>query len=129
MRRVLDRLYLGCGVAAAALIVAICAVAAAQIALNTADKLLDAAFGAPLGLTIPSYADFTGLFLAASVFVAAPYAFREGAHLRGSIVLSRLTPQAPRWPNAGCAAVEAPFARLLTLHGGLLSDESLVATA
>lgn len=90
MRRALDNLYRVSGGLAAAFIVAIVAVVFAQVCLNLADKIAAAITGTGLGLTIPSYADFTGFFLAASIFLALAYALREGGHIRVTLVLKRL---------------------------------------
>lgn len=90
MRRTLDFIYRGAGGLAAAFIVAIVAVVASQVLLNLADKISASIFGKGIGLTIPSYADFTGFFLAASSFLALAYALRVGGHIRVTLLTSRL---------------------------------------
>lgn len=90
MRRALDNLYKLAGGLAAAFIMAIVALVFAQVCLNFADKVAAAITGTGLGLTIPSYADFTGFFLAASIFLALAYALREGGHIRVTLLLGRL---------------------------------------
>lgn len=94
MRRALDSLYRIAGGLAAVFIVAIVAVVFLQVCLNFADKIAVLATGTGLGLTIPSYADFTGFFLAASTFLALAYALREGGHIRVTLLLGRLPPRA-----------------------------------
>lgn len=86
MRKVLDRLYQFSGTLAAALIVGIVAIVFAQVCLNFTDKILVATTGNPLGLTIPSYSDFTGYFLAASSFLALAYTLRVGGHIRVTLI-------------------------------------------
>ena len=62
MRSILNGLYKVSLNAAAGFIVAICAVVMAQVFLNLIDRLSSVFFGGAIGLTIPSYADFTGFF-------------------------------------------------------------------
>lgn len=92
MRRFLDGLYLGCGVLAAISIVAITALVMAQVVANIIDRLVALATGRAIGLLVPSYAEFTGLFLVAASFLALPYALRAGAHIRVGLVLTALPP-------------------------------------
>ncbi|GAA3868324.1 TRAP transporter small permease [Celeribacter arenosi] len=94
MRQALDILYRTAGRLAAAFIVAIVAVVFLQVCLNLADKIAAAITGTGLGLTIPSYADFTGFFLAASTFLALAYSLREGGHIRVTLLLGRLPARA-----------------------------------
>ncbi|MFC2967086.1 TRAP transporter small permease [Acidimangrovimonas pyrenivorans] len=100
MRKLLDALYRLSGGLAAFFIVAIVAVVLAQVCLNAADKVMAAlGFGA-LGLTIPSYAEFTGYFLAASTFLALAYTLRGGGHIRVTLAIQFM-------PRALRRAVEA----------------------
>jgi len=94
MRSALDNLYRLAGGLAAAFIVAIVVVVFVQVCLNLADKIAAAIAGTGLGLTIPSYADFTGFFLAAATFLALAYALREGGHIRVTLLLGRLPARA-----------------------------------
>ncbi|QPM90416.1 TRAP transporter small permease [Pseudooceanicola algae] len=92
IRRCLDTLYLAGGICAAGAILAICLLVSAQVGLNILARL-----GGPgLSFTIPSYADFSGFFLATASFLALPYALRQGAHIRVNLVISRL-PQRLAW--------------------------------
>ncbi len=86
MRRVLDRIYAGAGVISATCILLICIVVAAQISLNILARIA----GPALSFTIPSYADFSGFFLAASSFMGLAYALRRGAHIRVNLVIGLL---------------------------------------
>jgi len=91
MRRLLDALYLASGAAAALFISAIVLVVFAQVCLNLTDKIYSAIAGRALGLTIPSYADFTGFFLAAASFLALAYTLRAGGHIRVTLVTGLLS--------------------------------------
>lgn len=78
MRRILDSLYTLSGGLAALFICLICVLVCTQVVFNIITKF--GLFG--LNLTIPSYADFAGYFLAASSFLALSYTLRQGGHIR-----------------------------------------------
>lgn len=80
MRAALDFVYRAAGGLAAVFIVAIVAIVFAQVCLNLADKISVAMTGQGVGLTIPSYSDFTGFFLAGSSFLALAYALRRRSY-------------------------------------------------
>lgn len=86
MRLLLDRIYLAAGWVSAFTILAIAILISAQIFLNFATRV----FGLPLPSTIPSYADFSGYMLAGATFLAMPYTFRTGGHIKVSLVSARL---------------------------------------
>ncbi|HFC05389.1 MAG TPA: TRAP transporter small permease [Rhizobiales bacterium] len=90
MRRLLDGLYQASLIASACFIVAICAVVIGQVMLNLIDRLASIFFGGAIGLTIPSYADFTGFFLAAASFLALAGTLRDGGHIRVSLLTGAL---------------------------------------
>ncbi|MGB0959184.1 MAG: TRAP transporter small permease [Halocynthiibacter sp.] len=90
MRRLLNALYLYSGIVAAVFISAIVAIVFAQVCLNLTDKIYSALMGRALGLTIPSYSDFTGFFLAAASFLALAYTLRAGGHIRVTLVTGLL---------------------------------------
>lgn len=58
----LNRLYNISGWMAAACIAMICLLVVSQVVLNLVDRLSGLITGTAIGLTIPSYADFTGFF-------------------------------------------------------------------
>ncbi|MDJ0623062.1 MAG: TRAP transporter small permease [Desulfocapsaceae bacterium] len=91
LRRNLNRLYLGSGWLAAAFLAAICLLVVCQVCLNLIDRLSTVFTGSAIGLTIPSYADFTGFFLAAGSFLALAYTLRQGGHIRVTLVISHLS--------------------------------------
>ena len=86
MRKMLDRLYLGSGAIASLLIAAICVLVCTQVLFNLITRFADRS----VNLTIPSYGDFAGYFLAASSFLALAYTLTRGGHIRVNLVLSRL---------------------------------------
>lgn len=89
MSQLLDRIYLGAAWVSAFTILAIALLISAQIFLNFSTRVL----ALPLPSTIPSYADFSGFMLAAATFLAMPYTFRSGGHIRVSLVTARLAPR------------------------------------
>lgn len=91
MRTWLDRLYLMSGWLAALYIVAITLLVFAQVLLNLVDRLAKLFTGTAIGLTIPSYSDFTGFFLAATSFLALAYTLQAGEHIRINLITSHLS--------------------------------------
>ena len=77
MRRLLDLIYRASGAVAALFLVAICVVVLLQVGANLIDALIKLFGGEPLGLVIPSYAEFAGFFLAGSSFFALAYTLRS----------------------------------------------------
>ena len=84
MRRFLDRLYDGSGIAAAVAIAAICAIMLAQAA------------GRSLGTSIPGADDIVAWLCAACAFLALGHTFRHGDLVRVGVFLDRL-PGLARW--------------------------------
>ena len=78
MRRFLDFLYLAAAVLAGLCLVAMTLLILAQVV------------GRWFGILVPSTEDFSGFLLAAASFLALPYALREGAHIRVTLLISRL---------------------------------------
>lgn len=88
MRRILDKLYLISGAIAAVFIAAIVAIVFFQVCFNLVDKILSVVLGKAIGLTIPSYSDFTGFFLAAASFFALAYTLNSAGHIRVTLVIN-----------------------------------------
>lgn len=86
IRKGLDRLYTISGGVAAGFLVLICVLVSVQVIFNLTTKL----FGTSIALTIPSYAEIAGFFLAASSFLALAYTLTRGGHIRVTLVLSYL---------------------------------------
>ncbi len=125
MRQYLNRLYLWSGWIAAMFIAAICALVFAQVTLNLIDRISTLTTGYAIGLTIPSYADFTGFFLAASSFFALAHTHREGGHIRVSLIIQNLPPKARiaiEYWSVGLAVLATAY---FTVYMALLVHESL----
>ncbi len=86
MRHLLDKTYRGSAWIAAFAILAIALLVSSQVLLNIATRV----FNLPLPSSIPSYADFAGFMLAAATFLAMPYTFRSGGHIKVSLITARL---------------------------------------
>ncbi len=84
LRDFLNKLYLGSSLLAGTCIVLITLMILAQIV------------GRWFGLIIPSTEDFSGYFLAAATFLALPYTFRSGGHIRVTILVNLLKGTAQR---------------------------------
>lgn len=78
MRSALDRVYTGAGVIAGACIVLISLMVLARIV------------GRWFGVVIPSTEDFSGYLLAAASFLALAYTFRQGGHIRVTLLVHQL---------------------------------------
>ena len=68
MRRSLDALYRLSGALAAVFLAGICLLVVLQVGANIIDAIIRQVSGEPLGLLVPSYAEFTGFFLVAATF-------------------------------------------------------------
>lgn len=90
IRKSLNRLYVGSGALASLLIAAICILVCTQVVFN----LITRFGGRSVNLSIPSYGDFAGYFLAASSFLALAYTLTQGGHIRVNLVLTRLPSRA-----------------------------------
>lgn len=88
IRKFLDRLYLLSGAVSAGFLVLICVLVSVQVIFNLITKM----FGASVALTIPSYAEFAGFFLAAASFLALAYTLNRGGHIRVTLVVQFLPP-------------------------------------
>lgn len=89
MRRILDALYALSGGLAAVFICLICLLVCTQVVFNIITKI--GLFG--LSLTIPSYADIAGYFLAASSFLALAYTLQKGGHIRVTLLTGMAGPR------------------------------------
>jgi len=96
IRQSLEKLYQGSGVLAAVFLVAICLMVLLQVGANLIDRMAGLILGEAIGITIPSYSDFTGFFLAASSFLALAYTLRGGGHIRVTLIVSHLHGRAAR---------------------------------
>ena len=124
MRRWLDKVYKTSGWLAAGCIALICLLVVVQVFMNLLDRLSALVSGSAIGLTIPSYADFTGFLLAAASFLALAYSLREGAHIRVILVVDRLPKSAKRGVEIWCLGFAATVSAYFTWYTGKLTFES-----
>jgi TRAP-type C4-dicarboxylate transport system permease small subunit len=125
VRAILDRIYAASGAAAAAFLVAIGLVVLAQVGCNTVDALIKLAGGEPLGLVIPSYAEFAGFFLAATSFLALASTLRAGGHIRVLLVLHRLPARVQRIAEFWCVGAGGAVSAYFCWYTWKLAFESL----
>ena len=81
--------------------------------------------GEPIGLVVPSYAEFAGFFLAATSFLALPYTLRAGEHIRVSLLISHLSRPKRRIVELWCSGLGSGLAGYFTWYMALLVGESL----
>ena len=124
MRTLLDGLYRISGWLAACFIGAIGLLVVVQVCCNLIDRFSALITGTAIGLTIPSYADFTGFFLAAGSFLALAHTFREGGHIRVTLLISHLPPSFARIIEFWCVGVAAAITCYFTWYTALLVWES-----
>lgn len=136
MRNGLNLLYRGSGALAALFIVAICALIALQVlcnvlneAYNKIDGLIVSYGGESLGwdvlLQIPSYAEFTGFFLAAASFLALAYTLRAGGHIRVSLIIQHCHGGLRRYLELWCITVAGALSGYFTYYMASLVMDSL----
>ena len=124
MRRSLDSLYKWSGGLAAVFIALICLLVFAQVMLNLIDRIAKMTTGSAIGLAIPSYADFTGFFLAASSFLALAYTLREGGHIRVSLFIQGAGPKVRHFIEIWCLALALAASAYFAWYAGHLVYES-----
>jgi TRAP-type C4-dicarboxylate transport system permease small subunit len=124
LRKILDRLYLWSCWLAAGFIAAICLLVVCQVSLNLLDRLSSQLTGSAIGLTIPSYADFTGFFLAAASFLALAYTLRQGGHIRVSLIVSLLGPKLRHVIEIWCIVLASAVTIYFTWYTFSLTRES-----
>jgi len=120
LRKTLDRLYIGSGAIASLFIAAICILVCTQVVFN----LITRFGGREVNLTIPSYGDFSGYFLAASSFLALAYTLTQGGHIRVNLVLTRLPTRARLFAETISLSVCTAVAFYATFYMAMLCLES-----
>jgi len=125
LRGALNCLYKASGAAAALFIVGIVALVISQVSLNLVDKIFSSFAGRGLGLTIPSYSEFTGFFLAAASFLALAYTLRAGGHIRVTLLTRRFSRQGQRLVEGFALASGAMMACYATFYMIFLIAESI----
>ena len=124
MRRCLDVLYKASCWFGACCIGAICLLVVCQVMLNLIDRISTVLTGSAIGLTIPSYADFTGFLLAAASFMALAYTLREGAHIRVTLIVGRLPEKLHRPVEIWCALFALSISLYFSWYTAKLTHES-----
>ncbi len=124
MRRSLNLLYKASGWFGACCIAAICLLVICQVMLNLIDRISTLLTGTAIGLTIPSYADFTGFLLAAASFMALAYSLREGAHIRVSLIIGHLPEKLHRPVEMWCILFGLSISLYFAWYTAKLTHES-----
>ena len=124
MRPFLDGLYRTSGWISAGFIAAICALVFTQVILNIIDRLSSLATGSAIGLSIPSYADFTGFFLASASFFALAFTLREGGHIRVTLFIQHTSPRLRRVIEFWCIGLATAVSIYFAWYMGLLVLEA-----
>ncbi|MEJ2199098.1 MAG: TRAP transporter small permease [Desulfuromonadales bacterium] len=126
LRRWLDGLYLCSGSLAAMAIALICLLVLCQVCLNAIDRISGLLTGSAIGLTIPSYADFTGFFLAAASFLALAYTLHRGEHIRVTLILSRSSAGVRHFLEIWCLLAASGVTLYFSWYTLLLVRESYI---
>ncbi len=124
LRKGLNTLYTVSGWFGAACIAAICLLVVCQVGLNAIDRISTLVTGTAIGLTIPSYADFTGFLLAASSFLALAYTLRQGAHIRVSLIYTHVPEGAQKVLEGWCFLFGAAVSIYFSWYTAQLTWES-----
>ena len=125
MRKLLDAVYHASGVCAATCLLAICSIVLLQVGANLIDTLAGWITGAPIGLVVPSYAEFAGFFLAAASFLALAHALRAGSLIRVTLVVRHFTGRWRRGVNLWCTGAGAVLAGYFSVYTVRLVVESI----
>ena len=124
MRKWLNKLYrVSCWLAAGC-IASIALLVVTQVFLNLVDRFSSLLTGTAIGLTIPSYADFTGFLLAAASFLALAYTLREGGHIRVTLVIGNLSKKVQQIIEGWCIGVASVITLYFTWYTAMLTYES-----
>ncbi len=125
MRPFLDGLYRSSGWISASFIAAICTLVFAQVILNIVDRLSSLVTGSAIGLSIPSYADFTGFFLASASFFALAFTLREGGHIRVTLFIQHAPSRLRKLIEFWCVGLATAVSIYFAWYTGLLVLEAL----
>ena len=91
MRQFLDKFYWSCSVIASIFIVLICIIVLIQVVFNVIDKLAALITGMAIGFVLPSYAEFAGYLLAASMSFALADTLKSGSHIRVTLITQKMS--------------------------------------
>jgi len=104
LRPVLDGIYNLCGAVAALFMILILVTIVAQMIARW------------IGTTFPGSTDYAGYFMAAASFLALAYALNHGAHIRVTLILTRLGPKR-RFLEIWCFGIGAATAAYFAYYG------------
>jgi len=124
MRPFLDGLYRTSGLISAGFITIICTIVFAQVLLNIVDRISSLTTGSAIGLSIPSYADFTGFFLAAASFFALAFTLREGGHIRVTLFIQHTSTKFRRIIEFWCIGLASAVSIYFSWYAWLLVVEA-----
>lgn len=124
MRSLLDWLYRISGAISACFIAGIAVLVFAQVLLNIIDRLSSVFTGSAIGLSIPSYADFTGFFLASASFFALAYTLREGGHIRVTLFIQHTSSGIRRVIEFWCIGLASAVSIYFAWYTALLVMEA-----
>ncbi len=124
MRNALNALYRASTALAACCLVSIAGLVVLQVLGRLLDGVRKAAGLEPLGLLVPSLAEIAGFLLVGASFLALAGTFRNGDHIRVSILLQWAPPILARILNIWAAAVACGLAVFFTWHAGWLAFDS-----
>ncbi len=113
LRTWLDRLYLASGITASLFLILILLLIVSQMVARWSGAVLT---GAP---------DYTGYSMAASSFLALPYALNKGAHIRVSLLLNALGKRARVWAEIWCFAAGSYLSVFFAYYAIKATRESL----
>ena len=112
VRRVLDALYLGAGIAAGGFLVAIFVLMMVMSA------------GRQLGVNVPSGDDFASWFMAAMAFLGLAHTFRSGDMIRVGLLVERVRGPARWWMEMTALVLGFRFAAYFAWHAVVMTWQS-----
>jgi TRAP-type C4-dicarboxylate transport system permease small subunit len=124
MRSILNFIYKTGGAFSALCIAFIAVLVCVQVGLNLVDRLASIIQGRAIGLTVPSYSDFTGFLLAAATFMGLAYTLRVGGHIRVTLITQNLADGPRRYCEAAVLLIALALTMYAAVYSGLLVLES-----
>ncbi len=124
MRKALNALYQASTALAACCLVVIASLVVLQVLGRIFDWSRTVVGLEPIGLQVPSLAEFAGFLLVGASFLALAGTMRNADHIRVSILLQAVTPLFARFLNVWALSVATALAGYFTWHAGLLAYDS-----
>lgn len=110
---------------AAICMLAICALVTLQVLLRCLDGLLVMSGASRLGIEIPGVAELAAYLLVGATFLSLAYTFVHHAHIRVTLIISRLPAAVRAWVETVCLMVSLALSGLLVRELIGLVQESL----